>query len=147
MQVAAARVGAPLGHDFCAISLSDLLTPWPAIERRLQAAAEADFVVALYNPVSQRRRHQLAGRARHPAPGAARPKRRWCSGAISAGRGRACRVTTLAALDPEEVDMLTVVLIGASTTRRLARPDGGDWVYTPRGYAGKKADKGEEGAA
>jgi len=57
------------------------------------------------------------------------------------------RVTTLAALDPEEVDMLTVVLIGASTTRRLTRPDGGDWVYTPRGYAGKNADKSEEGAA
>ena len=56
-------------------------------------------------------------------------------------------MTTLAALDPEEVDMLTVVLIGASTTRRVARPDGGDWVYTPRGYAGKNAEKGEEGAA
>ncbi|MEX1203942.1 MAG: cobalamin biosynthesis protein, partial [Dongiaceae bacterium] len=59
MQVAAARVGAPLGHDFCAISLSDLLTPWAAIERRLRAAAAGDFVVALYNPVSRRRRTQL----------------------------------------------------------------------------------------
>ena len=57
------------------------------------------------------------------------------------------KVTTLAALDPEEVDMLTVVLIGASTTRRVVRPDGGDWIYTPRGYAGKNAGKGEEGAA
>src|SRR5262249_34204142 len=59
MQVAAARLGAPLGHDFCAISLSDLLTPWPVIEQRLTAAAAGDFVVALYNPVSQRRRIQL----------------------------------------------------------------------------------------
>src|SRR4029077_7564686 len=64
MQVAAARVGAPLGHDFCAISLSDLLTPWPVIERRLQAAADGDFVLALYNPVSQRRRSQLAAAQR-----------------------------------------------------------------------------------
>src|SRR5262249_60836665 len=59
MQAAAARLGAPLGHDFCAISLSDLLTPWPVIEQRLAAAAAGDFVVALYNPVSQRRRTQL----------------------------------------------------------------------------------------
>ena len=64
MQAAAARLGAPLGHDFCAISLSDLLTPWPVIEQRLEAAAAGDFVVALYNPVSQRRRTQLAERAR-----------------------------------------------------------------------------------
>jgi len=146
MQAAAARAGAPLGHDFCAISLSDLLTPWAAIEGRLKAAADADFVVALYNPVSLRRRHQLAAartillQARPPAT------------PVVLGRnlGRAeetIRITTLAALDPEEVDMLTVVLIGASTTRRLARPDGGEWVYTPRGYAGKNADKGEEGGA
>src|SRR6201999_2660471 len=60
MQAAAARIGAPLGHDFCAISLSDLLTPWKTIESRIRAAAEADFVIAFYNPVSQRRRTQLA---------------------------------------------------------------------------------------
>jgi cobalt-precorrin 5A hydrolase/precorrin-3B C17-methyltransferase len=141
MQVAAARIGAPLGHDFCAISLSDLLTPWPAIERRLRAAADGDFVVALYNPVSQRRKHQLA---------AARDillKARAAETPVVLGRnlGRAgefLRVTTLEQLDPADVDMLTVVLIGASTTRSLARPDGGQWVYTPRGYAAKK-----EGAA
>ena len=59
MQVCAARIGAPLGHDFCAISLSDLLTPWEAIERRLEAAGAADFVISLYNPVSLRRRTQI----------------------------------------------------------------------------------------
>jgi cobalt-precorrin 5A hydrolase/precorrin-3B C17-methyltransferase len=141
MQVAASRVGAPLGHDFCAISLSDLLTPWPAIERRLRAAAEGDFVVALYNPVSQRRRHQLA---------AARDillKHRPAETPVVLGRnlgrpGESLRIIALGELDPDQVDMLTVVLIGASTTRALARPDGGQWVYTPRGYAAKK-----EGAA
>jgi cobalt-precorrin 5A hydrolase/precorrin-3B C17-methyltransferase len=141
MQVAASRVGAPLGHDFCAISLSDLLTPWPAIERRLRAAAESDFVVALYNPVSQRRRHQLA---------AARDillKHRPAETPVVLGRnlgrpGESLRIIALGELDPDQVDMLTVVLIGASTTRALARPDGGQWVYTPRGYAAKK-----EGAA
>jgi cobalt-precorrin 5A hydrolase / precorrin-3B C17-methyltransferase len=137
MQVAAARIGAPLGHDFCAISLSDLLTPWPAIERRLRAAAEGDFVVALYNPVSQRRKHQLV---------AARDillKARSAETPVVLGRnlgrpGELLRVITLQQLDPAEIDMLTVVLIGASTTRAIARPDGGEWVYTPRGYAAKK---------
>src|SRR3546814_3793016 len=60
LQAAAARAGAPLGHDFCTISLSDLLTPWAAIERRIRAAAEGDFVIAFYNPVSKRRTRQLA---------------------------------------------------------------------------------------
>ncbi|MBF0332515.1 MAG: precorrin-3B C(17)-methyltransferase, partial [Alphaproteobacteria bacterium] len=60
LQAAAARAGAPIGHDFCTVSLSDLLTPWEVIERRLKAAAAGDFVVALYNPVSQRRREHLA---------------------------------------------------------------------------------------
>ncbi len=146
MQAAAARAGAPLGHDICAISLSDLLTPWSAIERRLQAAAEADFVVALYNPVSLRRRHQLAA-ARAILLQARPPETPVVLGRNLGRPEESLKVTTLAALDPEAVDMLTVVLIGASTTRRLARPDGGDWVYTPRGYAAKNADKAEEGAA
>jgi len=141
MQVAAARIGAPLGHDFCAISLSDLLTPWPAIERRLRAAADGDFVVALYNPVSQRRRHQLA--AARDILLTARPAETPVVLGRNLGRaGEILSVTTLKQLDPAEVDMLTVVLIGASTTRAVARPDGGEWVYTPRGYAAKK-----EGAA
>src|ERR1700740_329489 len=103
MQVRPARAGAPLGHDFCAISLSDLLTPWPVIERRLRAAAEGDFVVALYNPRSQRRRDQLTA-ARdilltHRAPETP------VALARNLGRpGERVVVTDLAALAGEEVD-------------------------------------------
>lgn len=132
-QAAAARIGAPLGHDFAFISLSDLMTPWPTIARRLMAAAAADFAVALYNPRSQRRTEQL-GRALdifRGARGAATPV------VLASNVGReaeAIRVTTLAALDPEDVDMLTTVIIGASTTRQFTRGDGRTLVYTPRGY-------------
>jgi len=138
MQTAAARIGAPLGHDFCAISLSDLLTPWEAIEQRLQAAAEGDFVVAFYNPVSQRRRTQLAAAKeillRH------RPAETPVILGRNLGReGESMTVVTLHDLKIEEVDMLTLVIVGASQTRAVARPDGGVWVYTPRGYA-KKMD-------
>jgi cobalt-precorrin 5A hydrolase/precorrin-3B C17-methyltransferase len=136
MQVAAARLGAPLGHDFCAISLSDLLTPWPVIEQRLSAAAAGDFVVALYNPVSQRRRTQLI--AARDLLLKARPPDTPVAIARNLGRdGEALHLTTLAALDPAEVDMLSIVLIGSSATRRIKRPDGGDWLYTPRGYESK----------
>ena len=133
MQVAAARLGAPLGHDFCAISLSDLLTPWPVIEQRLRAAAAGDFVVALYNPVSQRRRTQLA--AARDILLRARPADTPVAIARNLGRdGERLQLTTLAALDPAGVDMLSIVLIGSSTTRCVTRPDGGAWLYTPRGY-------------
>ncbi len=138
MQVAAARIGAPLGHDFCAISLSDLLTPWAAIEKRLLAAAEGDFVVAFYNPVSRRRRTQLAAAKRILL--ARRPAETPVVLARNLGRdGETVRATTLAALDIEAVDMLTLVIVGSSETRCVARPDGGQWVYTPRGY-GQKMD-------
>ena len=132
LQAAAARLGAPLGHDFCAISLSDLLTPWPTIERRLGAAAAADFVIALYNPRSDRRDWQL-GRAleiigQHRAPdtpvGVAR----------NLGRaGEQVVATMLDALDVAAVDMLSLVLIGSTATRRLDLADGAR-LYTPRGY-------------
>ena len=133
LQAAAARAGAPLGHDFCAISLSDLLTPWPAIERRLRAAAEGDFVVALYNPASRQRRSRLSQArailaARRP-PG--------CPVVVARNLGRAgerVSLTTLDALDADAVDMLTVIVVGSSRTRRLAH-SGRDWLYTPRGYA------------
>jgi cobalt-precorrin 5A hydrolase/precorrin-3B C17-methyltransferase len=133
LQAAASRAGAPLGHDFCAISLSDLLTPWTAIETRLKAAAAADFVVALYNPRSQRRRDQLvAAKAiflEH------RPPETPVLLARNLGRAEeSITCVNLAEFDPEAVDMLTLVLIGASSTRRVA---GTRWVYTPRGYAGK----------
>ena len=131
-QAAAARAGAPIGHDFCAISLSDLLTPWPAIARRLRAAAEADFVVALYNPASARRRIQLTQAqailaAHRPAD---------CPVVVARNLGRECEavsVTTLGALDTNAVDMLTVIVVGSSQTRRLDR-GGRAWLYTPRGY-------------
>jgi cobalt-precorrin 5A hydrolase / precorrin-3B C17-methyltransferase len=133
LQAAAARAGAPLGHDFCAISLSDLLTPWAAIETRLKAAAAADFVVALYNPRSLRRRDQLvAAKAiflEH------RPPETPVLLARNLGRAEeAVTSVSLAEFDPEQVDMLTLVMIGASSTRRVA---GTRWIYTPRGYAGK----------
>ena len=152
LQAAAARAGAPLGHDFCAISLSDLLTPWDVIERRVRAAAEGDFVVAFYNPVSRRRTRQLAAAAeilRHH-----RPDDTPVILARNLGRdGESLTTVDLSELTPEMVDMLTVVLVGSSETRRVARGDGGAWVYTPRGYAAKqegyaaKAKKGSEDAA
>jgi cobalt-precorrin 5A hydrolase/precorrin-3B C17-methyltransferase len=136
MQAAAARIGAPLGHDFCAISLSDLLTPWAAIEQRLKAAAEGDFVVAFYNPVSLRRRSQLA--AAKEILLKQRPADTPVILARNLGReGERVTVVDLAALDIDAVDMLTLVIVGSSETRRVARPDGGVWVYTPRGYAAK----------
>ncbi|MEE2981529.1 MAG: precorrin-3B C(17)-methyltransferase, partial [Pseudomonadota bacterium] len=131
LQAAAARAGAPLGHDFCAISLSDLLTPWDAIKRRLEAAATGDFVVALYNPVSQRRREALP-KARKILLGH-RPDDTPVILARNLGRhGEAVRTVDLAALDVDDVDMLTVVIVGSSRTRRV-----GGWVYTPRGYDAK----------
>jgi cobalt-precorrin 5A hydrolase/precorrin-3B C17-methyltransferase len=144
MQTAAARIGAPLGHDFCAISLSDLLTPWEAIEQRLLTAAAGDFVVAFYNPVSQRRRTQLAAAKdillRH------RPAETPVVLARNLGReGETVTVVALRDLKVEDVDMLTLVIVGSSATRAVQRPDGGVWVYTPRGYA-KKMDQGK-GAA
>jgi cobalt-precorrin 5A hydrolase/precorrin-3B C17-methyltransferase len=137
LQAAAARVGAPLGHDFCAISLSDLLTPWPEIERRLHAAADGDFVVALYNPASLRRRDQLR-RAIHILR-AQRPAATPVIVARNLGRvGESVGVSTLAAFDTEAIDMLTLLLIGSSRTRAFATGSA-QWVYTPRGYAAKRA--------
>ncbi|HWT31222.1 MAG TPA: precorrin-3B C(17)-methyltransferase, partial [Propylenella sp.] len=137
MQAAAARAGAPLGHDFCAISLSDLLTPWDAIERRIRAAAEADFVIAFYNPVSQRRRTQLAAAKdillQH------RPADTPVVLACNLGRdGEAVSTVPLAELEVDGVDMLTLVLVGSSTTRQVTA-GGRRWIFTPRGYAGKHA--------
>jgi len=135
LQAAAARAGAPLGHDFCAISLSDLLTPWPDIERRLEAAATADFVVALYNPASLRRRRQFE-RALSVLRGA-RPADTPVVLARNLGRpGETVEILPLESLTVAMVDMLTVVIIGASHTRALEQ-GGRRWVYTPRGYAAK----------
>ena len=141
LQAAAARAGAPIGHDFCAISLSDLLTPWSTIAQRLRAAAEADFVVALYNPASGRRRIQLT-QAREILA-AHRPPDCPVVLARNLGReGESVALTTLDALDTGAVDMLTVIVVGSSQTRRLDR-GGRAWLYTPRGYraGGAAADQ------
>lgn len=135
LQAAAARAGAPLGHDFCAISLSDLLTPREDIVRRIRAAAQGDFVIAFYNPVSKARRTLLA-EAREillehrPAD---------CPVLLAASLGRpdeTLRFRRLDALQVDEVDMLTVVLVGSSQSRLLPRGEG-PAMYTPRGYAAK----------
>ena len=135
-QVASARAGAPFGHDFCTISLSDLLTPREVIMKRVQAAAEGDFAIAFYNPVSKRRRDQLA-EARSILL-----EHRPADTPVMIGRmlGRpeeSMRHTTLAELAVDDVDMMSVVLVGASQTRRYRRL-GADAVYTPRGYAKKR---------
>ncbi|OSP55743.1 precorrin-3B C(17)-methyltransferase [Pseudoruegeria sp. SK021] len=133
LQAAAARAGAPLGHDFCAISLSDLLTPREDILRRIRAAAAGDFVIAFYNPVSMRRRTLLA-EARDILL-EARPGETPVLLASSLGRTEEKLVyRRLDALEVDEVDMLTVVLIGSSQSR-LAQMGEGPRMYTPRGYA------------
>jgi cobalt-precorrin 5A hydrolase/precorrin-3B C17-methyltransferase len=143
LQAAAARAGAPIGHDFCAISLSDLLTPWQVIERRIEAAAGADFVIALYNPASKRRGWQLA-KAREILLGH-RDEVTPVVIARNLGRdGETVRVVTLRDFAPADVDMLTVVLIGSTATRVVPRADGRVWVYTPRGY-GAEARAEERG--
>nr|WP_319385694.1 precorrin-3B C(17)-methyltransferase [uncultured Roseibium sp.] len=134
LQACSARIGAPLGHDFCAISLSDLLTPWESIEARLKAAAEGDFVIAFYNPVSKRRRTQLAT-AREILLEHRPPTTPVVLG-VNLGRPEeTLKVTTLEALTVDEVDMLTTVLVGSSNTRAIMKGDGSIFVYTPRGYA------------
>lgn len=137
LQAAAARAGAPLGHDFCTISLSDLLTPWESIQMRVNAAAQGDFVIAFYNPVSRRRRTQLAYAKdvllEH------RPADTPVILATNLGRdGELIRVVPLAQLNIDDVDMLTVVIVGSSQSQTVATGDGKTWVYTPRGYAAKE---------
>ena len=135
LQGAAARAGAPLGHDFCTISLSDLLTPRDDIIRRLRAAAEGDFVIAFYNPVSKTRRTLLAEAReillQH------RPADTPVMLASNLGRPEEeVRYRRLDALEVDEVDMLTVVLVGSSNSR-LAQLGEGPRMFTPRGYARK----------
>jgi len=137
LQAAAARAGAPLGHDFCAISLSDLMTPWHEIERRLEAAAKGDFVVALYNPASTRRRAGLARALSILA--AARPKATPVIHARNLARaGERVEIAALEAFDPTAVDMLSLLIVGSSRTRLLPRLHGAPLVYTPRGYGDGK---------
>jgi len=131
MLAVAARVGAPLGHDFCAISLSDNLKPWPVIEKRLDAAASGGFVIAFYNPISVARPWQLgeafARLSRHLSP----------STPVVFGRaiGRAdeaVTITTLGEADATKADMATLILVGSPETRLIRREGRAPLVYTPR---------------
>jgi cobalt-precorrin 5A hydrolase / precorrin-3B C17-methyltransferase len=135
LQAAAARIGAPIGHDFCTISLSDLLTPFSEIERRLHAAADGDFVVAFYNPVSKRRRSQLA-RAQEILVAKRGPDAPVVLARNLGREGEEINVIRLGDLTPDHADMLTMVLVGNSQSRLITR-GGRQWVYTPRGYAAK----------
>lgn len=132
-QGAAARIGAPLGHDFCVVSLSDVLKPWETIEARLDHAAAADLVIAMYNPTSRFRPWQLE-RARAVILRHRKPETPVIL-AKSVGRGAEdVRVVTLATFDLAWVDMRTTVIVGSSKTERFPRLGGGEWVYTPRHY-------------
>ena len=139
-QAAAAKAGAPLGHDFATISLSDNLKPWSVIEKRLSAAAGADFVLALYNPASRHRPRQIerALEIVREHRGPATP----VVAARDVGRpGETIRVVALADLDPSSVDMRTVLLIGSSQTRSVRRAPGTAGVYTPRSYPSPTGDE------
>ena len=132
----AAQAGAPLGHDFCVMSLSDNLKPWSIIEKRLDLAGEADLALAFYNPISRSRPWQLGVALEIVA------RHRSAETPVVLGRdigrpGQTLRATTLGALTPDQVDMRTMVLIGSSTTCTFPRADGGEWVYTPRWYGEK----------
>jgi len=133
MQAAAARLGAPLGHDFCALSLSDNLKPWAIVERRLKAAADGDFVIALYNPASKARPARLAEAfdLLRRLKSAATP----VAFARAVGRAdEALTITTLGEADVSRVDMATLVIVGSSETRLVGRDGGRPWMLTPRTY-------------
>jgi len=126
MLAAAARIGAPLGHDFCAINLSDNLKPWALIEKRLRLAAEADFAMAFYNPRSKSRPEGFA-RALQILRECCGPDRLISFARAVSTPDEAIRTVTLAEARPEMADMRSVVILGNSATRRV-----GKWVYTPR---------------
>ncbi|NVZ18795.1 precorrin-3B C(17)-methyltransferase [Pseudomonas costantinii] len=132
----AAQAGAPLGHDFCVMSLSDNLKPWAIIEKRLDLASQADLALAFYNPISRSRPWQL-GRALEIVALHRTPETPVVLGRDIGRPGQTLRITTLGQLTPEQVDMRTMVLIGSSTTCVFPRAGGGDWVYTPRWYGEK----------
>jgi precorrin-3B C17-methyltransferase len=134
MLAAAARIGAPLGHDFCALSLSDNLKPWALIERRLDAAASAGFVIALYNPISRARPWQFGAaleRLRRHLP----PSTPIVFGHAVTRPSERIEVVTLDRAETVEADMATLIIVGSRETRILARPGKPPLVYTPRAGA------------
>ncbi len=135
MQAGSSRIGAMLGHDFCTISLSDLLTPWQTIEKRLHACGEGDFVVSFYNPRSNKRDWQI-NTARDILL-----QYRPASTPVLLGRqltrdDESITITTLENLHSDNVDMFTLVSVGNSESRHIINGDQ-QWVYTPRGYSKK----------
>ncbi|WP_037680298.1 precorrin-2 C(20)-methyltransferase [Streptomyces catenulae] len=130
---AAAKAGAPLGHDYAVLSLSDRLKPWEVIAERLRAAAAADLVLALYNPGSRSRTWQV-GKARDLLLEHRSPDTPVVLGRDVGGPEESVRTVRLADLDPAEVDMRTILLIGSSQTRTAPRADGTASVWTPRRY-------------
>jgi len=138
MLAVAARIGAPLGHDFCALSLSDNLKPWDLVERRLDAAAGAGFVIALYNPVSRARPWQLGAaleRLRRHLP----PSTPIVFGRAAGRLDEAINVTTLATADTVSADMATLIIVGSRETRTIPRAGRSPLVYTPRAAAAVSA--------
>lgn len=137
MQAGASRVGALLGHDFCTVSLSDLLTPWETIEKRIHSAGQGDFVISFYNPVSKKRDWQL-NKARDILL-----QYRPATTPVLIGRqltrsDEHIQITTLAQLDAKDVDMFTLVSVGNSESRHIINGQmNKHWVYTPRGYSKK----------
>jgi cobalt-precorrin 5A hydrolase/precorrin-3B C17-methyltransferase len=134
MQAAAALIGAPLGHDFCAISLSDILKPWSVIEQRITHAAQGDFVIAFYNPVSRERTWQLAV-ARDILLCWRDPKTPVVLARNLGRPGQMVKAIALEELVPDAADMRTIILIGSTKTRTIQTRDGNVWIYTPRRYS------------
>ncbi|WP_406147328.1 precorrin-2 C(20)-methyltransferase [Streptomyces sp. NBC_01012] len=130
---AAAKAGAPLGHDYATLSLSDRLKPWEVIAERLRAAATADLVMALYNPGSRSRTWQV-GKARDLLLEHRSPDTPVVLGRDVGGPAESVRTVRLADLDPDEVDMRTILIVGSSQTRWVRRGDGRQIVWTPRRY-------------
>jgi len=135
MQAGASKVGAMLGHDFCTISLSDLLTPWQTIEKRLHACGQGDFVVSFYNPRSKKRDWQI-NTARDILLQYRPAETPVMIGRQLTREDEQITITTLDKLSSDDVDMFTMVSVGNSESRHIINGQK-DWVYTPRGYSKK----------
>ncbi|WP_211942125.1 precorrin-3B C(17)-methyltransferase [Cylindrospermopsis raciborskii G7] len=134
MQATAAAVGAPLGHDFCVISLSDILKPWEVIAQRITHAAQGDFVIAFYNPISQTRTWQLTA-ARDILLKYRKPHTPVILGRNIGRPGEILKVISLQDLEPTDADMRTLIIVGSSHTKKIESPLEKIWVYTSRRYS------------
>lgn len=134
MQATAATIGAPLGHDFCVISLSDILKPWEVIVQRITNAAQGDFVIVFYNPISQSRTWQLTA-AKNILLEYRKPDTPVILGSNIGRPGQRLKVTNLEELNPEDADMRTLIIVGSSHTRKIQSLGGNIWVYTSRHYS------------